>query len=85
MPNLIFLGAFGGVLINICEIKYTASNDYTLGEDEEKKILGRRERFISETHTSKAVHITLITTRGLTLNSYSDISQNVITMDSLFN
>ena len=44
----------------------------------------RRERFISETHTSKAVHITLITTRGLTSNSHSDIFQNVIVAESLF-
>ncbi|MBQ8852936.1 MAG: ATP-binding protein [Alistipes sp.] len=70
--------------INICEIKYTSSNDYTLDEDEETKILSRRERFISETHTSKAVHITLITTRGLTPNSHSDIFQNVIVAESLF-
>lgn len=70
--------------INICEIKYSASSEYTLNEEEELKILSRRERFIEETNTTKAVHLTLITTRGLTKNYYSDIFQNVIIADSLF-
>ena len=43
-----------------------------------------RERFIEETGTTKAVHLTLITTRGLAHNSHSDIFQNVVVAESLF-
>lgn len=75
----------GDQTINVCEIKYTTSNEYTLNEEEEIKILSRRERFIEETDTTKAVHLTLITTRGLTKNSHSDIFQNVVVAESLFN
>ncbi|MBQ5724376.1 MAG: AAA family ATPase [Muribaculaceae bacterium] len=74
----------GDSTINICEIKYTISSEYSLNEEEEIKILNRRERFIQETKTTKAVHLTLITTRGLMHNSHSDIFQNVIVADSLF-
>lgn len=75
----------GDQTINICEIKYSASSEYTLNEEEETKILSRRERFIEETDSTKAVHLTLITTRGLTQNSHSDIFQNVVVAESLFN
>ena len=70
--------------INICEIKYTSSGEYTMTEEEEEKVLYRRERFLHDTRTVKAIHLTLITTRGLTRNSHSDIFQNVVTADSFF-
>ncbi len=70
--------------INICEIKYTASGEYAMTEAEETKLLNRRDRFAADTATTKAVHLTLITTRGLVQNSHSDIIQNVITADDLF-
>lgn len=75
----------GDQTINICEIKYSASSEYTLDEEEETKILSRRERFMEETGSTKAVHLTLITTRGLTQNSHSDIFQSVVVAESLFN
>ena len=74
----------GDQTINICEIKYTSSSEFVLNEEEETKILSRRERFIEETGTTKAVHLTLITTRGLAHNSHSDIFQNVVVAESLF-
>jgi hypothetical protein len=70
--------------INLCEIKYTAGGDYTLNEEEEAKILNRRERFLEATGTKKAIHMTLITTNGLTRNSHSDIFQNTVTSNALF-
>lgn len=75
----------GDQTINICEIKYSASSEYTLDEEEETKILSRRERFMEETGSTKAVHLTLITTRGLTQNSHSDIFLSVVVAESLFN
>jgi hypothetical protein len=70
--------------INICEIKYSAAGEYILTEDEEIKILNRRDSFVLETGTTKAIHLTLITTRGLTKNSHSDIFQNLVVADALF-
>ena len=70
--------------INICEIKYTASGDFTMTGEEEQKVLYRRECFQEETRTTKAVHLTMITTYGLTPNAHADIFQNVVTADDLF-
>jgi len=70
--------------INICEIKYSSAGDYTLTAAEEEKILNRRERFLMETHTTKAVHLTLLTTHGLSRNAHADIFQNVVTAEAFF-
>lgn len=70
--------------INICEIKYTSSGEYTVTEEEEQKVLNRRERFLEDTRTTKAIHLTLITTRGLAHNAHADIFQNVVTAESFF-
>ena len=69
--------------INLCEIKYCAT-EYLIDQDEEHKLLARRERFIRDTGTDKAIYPTLITTKGVTQNSHSDIIQNVVTADDLF-
>jgi hypothetical protein len=70
--------------IDICEIKYTSASEYTVTEDEECKILNRRESFVMETGTTKAIHLTLITTRGLAQNAHADIFQNLVLADALF-
>lgn len=70
--------------INICEIKYTSSGEYTMTEEEEQKILNRRQRFLQYTRTTKAIHLTLITTRGLVRNAHADIFQSVVTANDLF-
>ena len=44
----------------------------------------KRERFIQETGTEKAVHLTMITTMGLSDNPYAWDIQSVVTMDDLF-
>lgn len=70
--------------VNLCEIKYTSASEYVLDEDEETRILNRRERFLQETGTSKEIHLTLITTKGLAKNTHSDIFQSVVDAESLF-
>lgn len=70
--------------INICEMKYVTAGNYALNAEEEQKILNRRERFMQETKTTKAVQLTLVTTYGLTKNPYADVFQNVVVSDSLF-
>ena len=70
--------------INICEIKYTSSGEFTMTGEEEQKVLYRRECFQKDTRTTKAVHLTMITTYGLFPNAHADIFQNVVTADDLF-
>ena len=53
-------------------------------EEEEQKVLNRRQRFSQDTRTTKAIHLTMITTYGLTRNAHADIFQNVVTADDLF-
>jgi hypothetical protein len=64
--------------------KYTSGAEYTLTEEEERKILNRREQFLEANGTQKSIHLTLITTHGLSQNAHSDIFQNVVSADSLF-
>lgn len=70
-------------VINLCEMKYAASN-YTLDKEEEYKLRTRLETFRITTKTTKAIHLTMITTYGLVPNMYSGIIQNEITMNDLF-
>ena len=53
-------------------------------EEEEQKVLNRRQRFLQDTRTTKAIHLTMITTRGLVRNAHADIFQNVVTADAFF-
>jgi hypothetical protein len=47
-----------------------------IGREKEKKML--REAFLEATGTQKSIHLTLITTRGLSPNAHSAIFQNVV-------
>lgn len=70
-------------VINLCEIKYSKAQ-YQITSAVEANIQNKRERFVQETGTRKAVHLTLITTIGLVNNSYAWDVQSVVTMDDLF-
>ena len=37
-----------------------------------------------ETNTEKAVHITLVSAKGIKKNKYADIAQSILTGDDLF-
>ncbi len=69
-------------IINLCELKFSTT-DYTVDKDEDEKLRKRKQRFYEESKTKKAVHLTLITTYGLTPNKYSSQFQSVITMSDL--
>ena len=69
--------------INLCEMKYVMG-EYRIDQAEELRLLNRRNRFIYDTGTSKAVQLTLITPVALARNAHSDIVQNVVTADNLF-
>ena len=61
-------------------MKYAAST-YSLNKEEEMKLRKRMNTFRITTQTSKAIHLTMITTYGLSPNIYTGIIQNEVTMD----
>lgn len=70
-------------VINLCEMKYSGA-EYTLTAETVKGLKNKISDLITGTGTKDAIYPTLITTHGLVENSYSDIIQSVVTMDSLF-
>ncbi len=70
-------------VINVCEMKYSKSK-YTLEADEIEKMQHRVDTFVNETGTRKSIHLTMITSYGLTPNSDTSAIQSLLTMDDLF-
>ena len=70
-------------VVNICEIKYS-TKEYSLSEDESKKMAYRLEAFRRETRTRQSLYLTLITASPLAENACSDDIPVKLTMDALF-
>ena len=70
--------------INLCEMKFSRK-EFTIDKQYSEKLENKIESFIEETSTSKAILLTLITSKGLKINTYSDIAQCQVTLDDLFN
>jgi hypothetical protein len=70
-------------VINLCEIKY-AKRVFTIDKAYSAQLNTKREVFRAETKSPKALHLTLITTYGVTDNVYRGEIQSVVTMDDLF-
>jgi hypothetical protein len=70
-------------VINICEIKYSL-HPYTISMKYDNDLQQKRMAFVSETGTRSAIHITMVTTYGLTENGYRASVQSEITLDDLF-
>ena len=70
-------------IINLCEIKYSKA-EYAITAKEEQQLRNKSVVFQTETRTKKAVHITMVTTYGVTQNSHSGIIQSEVTLDDLF-
>lgn len=68
---------------NICEMKYS-SGKYEIDKAENRKMLNRRDRFVSETGFCGAVYLTLVTTCGAVHNAYWSDIQSEVTLDDLF-
>jgi len=70
-------------VVNLCEAKFYNEN-FTVDKDYHQKLI-HRQNIIGELIPRRSVtHNVLITTYGLTYNSYSGDFQNVITLDDLF-
>jgi hypothetical protein len=70
-------------VISLCEMKY-ADEEYTLQKDEDAALRNRRNVFIAETGTKKAVQIVLVTPVGLSQGAYNQTVQAVVTAEDLF-
>jgi len=70
-------------VINLCEMKYSLHPvTLTLGDDQ--SLQNKRVAFIAETNTRKAIHITMVTTYGLTDKGYRASVQSEVTLNDLF-
>ena len=70
-------------VINLCECKFTVQ-PYELTDKDIADLERKKEVFLQETGTKKAIHVTLITTKGLAHNPYRNEIQSEITLDDLF-
>ncbi len=70
-------------VINICEMKYS-KHSYTITDDYSKRLRTKMSVFRHHTKTKAALHLTFITTFGLTHNKYWGMAQSEVMMDDLF-
>lgn len=70
-------------MTHICEIKYSKGK-YTLAKGEAEKISNRVESYLSNTQTKNGIVLTMITSEGLTDNTYSNTIDQQLTIDDLF-
>ena len=71
--------------ITIAEFKFNALKEYTITKEEYTKIINRAGVFQEETKAKKGIQIIMITTFGVSKNSYLRCIQNSITIDDIFN
>ena len=69
-------------VISLCEMKFSDS-EFAITKKQAQEFRNRRNVFIEETGTKKAVHIALITPIGVKRNEYYDIVQAVVTGEDL--
>ncbi len=70
-------------VINICEMKFSIS-PFRIDKKYDAELRNKIGAFKSETQTRKSVFLTMVTTFGLQLNTYSGNVQNDLKMDLLF-
>lgn len=70
-------------VINLCEMKYTKT-PYRMDATDDAAIRNKRARFLEDTQTPKAVHLTLVCAQGIVRNAYSDEIQAQVSGDDLF-
>ena len=69
--------------INICEMKYYGK-PYTMTAKDEEDIERKVSTFVEATGTDKNVIVTMITTKGIERNEYSECIQRELVLDELF-
>jgi len=70
-------------IINLCEMKHSL-HPVTLSLKDSQDLDNKRMAFLAESGTRKAIHITMVTTYGLTGKGYRASVQSEVTLDDLF-
>lgn len=70
-------------VINLCEMKFSGDT-YTIDKDEELKLRNRIEELKRTIKAKQTVHLTMVTTYGISYGKHSGIVQKQITIDDLF-
>ena len=70
-------------MINLCEMKFS-NTEFTITKPYFKNLQNKIETFITETNSQQAIHLTFISTYGLTPNAYSQEIQNELILNDLF-
>jgi len=70
-------------IVNMCEMKYYGA-EFMINKEYHQKLLYRQAQLEELLDSKEVVHPTLVTTKGLKYNEYSNIIQNVITLEDLF-
>ena len=70
-------------VINLCEMKYSL-HPITLGVKDDRDLQQKRMTFLAETGTRKAIHITMVTTYGISDKGYRASVQSEVKLDDLF-
>jgi AAA+ ATPase superfamily predicted ATPase len=70
-------------VINLCEMKYI-KEEFAVDRKYHQNMCNKRDSFLQETKTRKAVHLTLITTYGVKQNDYYGLIQSEVKMNDLF-
>ena len=73
----------GDNTINICEMKF-ANSPFTIDKAYADNLQNKIESFRNATSTRCSLHLTMLTTFGVSHNEYWNIVQNEVTMDDLF-
>ena len=70
-------------VVNLCEMKFT-STPYTIDKDEAEKLQLRIESLKDTLTAKQTVHLTMVTTYGITYGKHSGIVQKQVSLDDLF-
>ena len=70
-------------VINLCEMKF-AREQFVIDKKQDENLRNKRAAFKRETKTNKAVHLTMITTYGVSSNEYWGNIQSEVTMNDMF-
>lgn len=70
-------------IVNVCEIKFSI-NTFTIDKQYDAELRNKIQVFQDETHCKYGIHLTMLTTYGITPNAYANHVQSSLTMDILF-
>jgi hypothetical protein len=70
-------------VLNLCEMKFVL-HPITINKTIAEELLNKRAVFVQEIGTNLAVHLTMVTTYGLTMEGYRGSVQSEVNMDDLF-